>query len=206
MRETMPQKPSLPQRRHLARLPMALALLAGLGACATTREVQLSAAAGEPMNPSRNGVSSVLDVYAFFLKKREGFDGKDRRLADFLTDDVRRNNKAPAFLEQDVVAVQKLKVVPQKDGKQDLVLATVTVPLEAGFVGLVADFQGHKDNDEKEVWRLVLDTTEGSAKFYVVEKKLSLPPEKSKEPEKPKPESSKPESSKDGSSEKPANG
>ena len=71
-----------------------------------------------------------------------------------------------------------------------------------GFASLLE----HKDNDEKEVWRLVLDTTGGSARFYVVEKRLSLPPEKPKEPEKPKAENPKTENPKDGSSEKPTNG
>ncbi|MBM4059687.1 MAG: hypothetical protein FJ265_01120 [Planctomycetes bacterium] len=183
--DRLPLHNGSPARRRLWALALP-ALLGGcifISGCATTKEVGLLATPGEPMNPSRNNVSAPVDVYAFFLKKCEAFEGKERRLDDFLTEDVRRENRNwPAFLAADVVDVKKIKVLPQKDGVAEPTVAQVTVPLDVACVGLVGDFQGHRDDDPNEVWRLCLPAPGGSVAFRVDGKRLAVPPP----PEKPK--------------------
>jgi type VI secretion system VasD/TssJ family lipoprotein len=159
-------------------------VLAALGLCAcSTTTVKLQATAGEGMNPNRAGGSGALQVYAFFLKKPDAFEQKDKMLADYLTKAVVDEKKLPAFLEQEAVAVERIEIPPGVVGKTEPVVKTVEVSSETTCVGLVAAFQSHRDNDPDEVWRLVLPVKSGVCAFQVTGRRLEeLAPKKKEAP------------------------
>lgn len=152
----------------------------GLTAC-STMTVTLQGTAGEGMNPNRAGGSGTLQVYAFFLKKRDAFLQKDKLLGDFLVKSVLEDRKPPPFLEQDVVAIDRIEIPPGAPGKTTPVVQRIEVSKEAVCVGLVAAFQSHKDNDPDEVWRLPVEVKGGLCSFQVTGRRLEECAPKKKE-------------------------
>lgn len=200
--------PPAPVRRSRFLSSVLMMVGAAFGAfsagCATTRQVDLVANADKTINPSRLGGSAPLEVYAFFLKKRDAFDAVDKKVGDFLTDDVKAGLKPPEFLAADAVAVHRIRVLPRVEGRVEAKKPPLEVPIDAKFVGLVAGFQTHDDGDKDERWRLVLDLAQGGPPvFFVSGKRLLTEAEATKaaEPkpaEPPKAEAPKPDSGKGG--------
>lgn len=149
-------------------------LLAALCACAgcSTQMVKVQATAGEGMNPNRAGGSGALAVYAFFLKKPDAFLTKDKVLADYLTKSVLDEGKAPAFLEQETLQIERIEVPPAAAGKTETVTRTFEVSSEATCVGFIAAFQSHRDSDPDEIWKLPLPIKSGGCAFQVVGRRL----------------------------------
>lgn len=147
-------------------------------------DVKVQGTAGDGMNPNSLGGSGALRVYVFFLKRPDAFNDKGKLLGDFLPKAVVDERKMPAFLEKDAVgAVECIELPPAVAGKLQTVAKTVEVDVAATCVGLVAAFQGHRDNDAEEVWRLTLPITGGAVTFQVAGKRLAAyePPPKPKE-------------------------
>ena len=163
-------------RRILGLLLVGLAVLAS--GC-STMTVPLQGLGDRGMNPAAGAAAeeqgAPLEVFAFFLKRRETFES--RPLRDFLTPDLKKNLKVPEFLANDAVGVQRLMIVPgQADHKPT---RCEGVSKEAQFVGLVAVFQDHDDSDAKENWRLVLPAAPSEdwvVRFYVRGKRLEAKP------------------------------
>lgn len=166
-------------------------LLLGLAALASgcsTMTVGLKGFGDRGMNPAVSGGEGAaategapLDVFVFFLKRRETFDSRPFR--ELLTPEVRKIGKVPDALAADAAAVYqdsapvqvcpRLRIVP---GQTDHKVTEYEVSKEARFVGLVASFQDHIDGDAKEVWRLVLPIEDWVVRFYVRGKRLDAKP------------------------------
>lgn len=161
-----------------------LVVLCASAAC-STMNVKLEGTAGDGMNPNRVGGSGALRVYVFFLKRPDAFNDKGKLQGDFLCKSVVDERKAPAFLEKDIVGeVEYIELPPAVTGKPQTITKTVEVAVEATCVGLVAAFQGHRDNDDDEVWRLPLSISGGAVSFEVTGRRLAEhkpPPPKPKE-------------------------
>ena len=162
------------------RILSASLLAAALCSACSTYTVSVHATPGETMNPNRTGGSSALNVYAFFLKKTDAFEAKDKVLASYLDDGVMKDNKVPAWLEQEATGVQRIEVPCPTPGKTATVTKKFEVPVEVTHVGLIAAFQSHRDNDPEEKWRLVLPV-EGSAVSFDVKGRCLAVPEPKKE-------------------------
>lgn len=156
------------QRSTIRRLAVP-ALLAGLAAC-STQNVSLVAVPGETMNPNANGDSAAVDVYAFFLKRREKFDAAS--LAEVLPAETRRTQAPPPLLADDTVVVHRLTVGWQGAGKTAPTEKLLEVSREALFVGLAVRFQEHDRGDKDEVNKLVMPLDGNVTRFSIVGKQL----------------------------------
>ena len=151
--------------------------LVALASGCSTMTVKLKGIGSPGMNPASSAAKGApLEVFAFFLKSREEFEKKSHQLKDFLTPELRENLEVPKFLKPHTVAVKQLLVQP---GDKDPVAVSFDVPKEAKFVGLVASFQDHDDEDSTEKWNLVLPTLPADGwvlSFYVNGKRLEEKP------------------------------
>ncbi len=173
-------------RRGSWRTIAALVLACVTAGCSTTN-ITLKATVGENLNPNLAGGTGMLDVYAFFLKKTDAFNANDKQLADFLVDSVRKDKKAPSFLEADTLWIEMMQIAPAEPDAWPVVEKRVEVPVGATHVGFVAVFQTHHDNDQNEQWRLPVEVKGGVAAFRVAGRKLEqLPPPQPKKKEAPR--------------------
>ena len=160
---------------------MVLVAAAGVFAACSTYSLGVHATGDDKMNPNRMGGSGTLQVYAFFLKKTDAFEQKDKTFNDFLSKEVVEEGKLPGFLQQEAVDVKRIEVPAAPAGKTTTVKKEFEVPTEVTSVGLVAAFQSHRDNDPDEVWKLVLPVSGSAVAFEINGKRLAVPTPKKKE-------------------------
>lgn len=159
-----------------------LLAFAAMTAC-STQSVVVQAMPATDMNPSRAGGSGTLKVHLFFLKKTDGFLTAGKARSEFLDAKARKDGKAPTFCEADVVDVQEMLIPPPTNADARPVTKTFEVSKEATAVGVVADFQQHVENDDQEVWRLVVPIQGGVGAFRVTGRKLEVSKPKPKQRE-----------------------
>jgi type VI secretion system VasD/TssJ family lipoprotein len=139
--------------------------------CGTTMQVRANV--GTDANPSRNGVAAPLDVYVFLLRSDAAFVDPDKRVEDFLTDELRKApgvDTCPAFLKETVLGVHVLTFSPAAKAEDPPVEKAVELPEGTRFVGVVAAFQDHRDGDRD--WRLCVDAAGGVCAFHVRGRRL----------------------------------